>query len=73
MFPRKKTVRCIKVREGNLKDVVPNMGRDQLPLMRCGIHENPLDEIVSILIASDYEGTVMSDCILLQKGVSYYQ
>jgi hypothetical protein len=73
MFPRKKIVRCIEVQEGNLRDAVPNMGRDQLPLMRCGIHENPLDEIVSILITRDYEGIVMSDCILLQKGFSYYQ
>jgi len=38
----------------NLGSIIPNMAGNDLTLMSGGVHQNPLDEIVSILISCDF-------------------
>jgi hypothetical protein len=39
----------------NRQGVVPNVTGHELSLMRRGIHQNPLDEIVTVLITCYYK------------------
>jgi hypothetical protein len=40
--------------EGNCSSEVPNVTSHKVSLVRRGIHQNPLDEIISILISRNY-------------------